>query len=320
MYNKAGYTIVGIFVLIFGTGMVWFAFWLNKSTGSEVFNTYTLHMKDSVSGLSKDAAVKLHGVNVGRVKKIEINPVNIEEVLIVVEVESEIPLKSDMIAHTQMVGVTGMLAIEIDGGSNQARTLENGATLQTKPSFFSTISENAGPMVEDISSLVKKADIILKKSEVLFSEENTQNIAKILTNIAYITSRADVIEKRLFHSLDEADKTVNEARTFMQTLKPALLKSTKNFTTIQKDFHAVSKESLPLIKKLKSTTVKLNRIMIKVERSIDRGEYNMKKILEPMLIDVQMLMKQISNISRSLQQNPSDLLFKSKKHRRAPGE
>jgi len=327
MYNKAGYTIVGLFVLIFGAGMVWFAFWLNNSMGTQTFNSYILHMKDSVSGLSKDAVVKLHGVNVGRVGSIRIDHENIEEVEIVLLIDDTIPIKEDMVAHTQMVGVTGMLAIEIDGGSNAAKSLKDGGVLSTKASLFSTLSSKAGPMVEDISSLVKKTDLILTKSEVLFSKENTENIAKILANIAHMTSRADIIEERVFHTLDEADTTMKEVQTFLSTLRPQLTqvskefsKATKEFSTIKKDFHLVTKESLPLIKKLKQTTVTLGRIMKKVEKSLDRGDYNMKKILEPMLVDVQMLMKQISNISRTLEQNPTKLLFKSRKRRRAPGE
>ena len=331
MYNKVGYTIVGLFVIIFGTGMVWFAFWLTKGTGSQEFNRYTLYLKDSVSGLSKDAMVKLHGVNVGRVEKIAVNLKNIEEVEVVILVKGDIPIKNDMVGHTTMVGVTGMLAIEIDGGTNEATTLESGAILASKPSILSTLAHYAEPMLEDTS-------LLLKQIKKIFSDKNIKNTEAILAHIEHFTSRTDIIEKRVFSSLDEMDKSLQEARTFMAMLKPELqkttqevrafmamlkpkiTKATKNFSLIQKDLHLVSKESLPLIKRLKVATKDLQRVMRKVEKSLDRGDYNMKKVFEPMLVDSQMLIRQISDISHTLEQSPSDLIFKSKHYRKAPGE
>ena len=82
MYPKAAYTLVGFFVVVFGAGMVWFAFWLSHATDTEVYTPYKLFMKESISGLSKDAIVKLHGVPIGRVTAIEIDPNQIELVKI----------------------------------------------------------------------------------------------------------------------------------------------------------------------------------------------------------------------------------------------
>ena len=76
MYSKVNYTVVGVFVLLFGIGVVWFAFWLGKYGMEDEYYTYKLEMSDSVSGLSEDADVMLRGVDIGRVTKIQINPKN----------------------------------------------------------------------------------------------------------------------------------------------------------------------------------------------------------------------------------------------------
>ena len=80
MYSRVNYTIVGIFVLMFGAGLIWFAFWLAKYGIHREFDTYKLYMTESVAGLSKDSVVKLRGVDIGRVSEIRINPDNIENV------------------------------------------------------------------------------------------------------------------------------------------------------------------------------------------------------------------------------------------------
>ena len=68
------------------------------------------------------------------------------------------------------------------------------------------------------------------------------------------------------------------------------------------------------------TSKDFNRVTLKVEKSIERGDYNLKKIFEPMLIDIDILLAQLNDMSRSIENNPSDLLFKSRKSLRGPGE
>ena len=157
MYSRVNYTIVGIFVLIFGAGMVWFAFWLAKYDLQQEFDTYRLEMKESVSGLSIDSDVQLRGVEIGSVSQIRINPQNIETVEVFVEIKRGIPIKEDMVAHTQMFGVTGLLSIEIDGGTNAAKTLvpteDFIPLIKTKPSFLMKLTgdiDGVGSKIEDL--------------------------------------------------------------------------------------------------------------------------------------------------------------------------
>lgn len=121
MYNRVNYTVVGIFVLLFGTGLVWFAFWLGKYGMTEDYYTYKLVLNDSVAGLSEDADVMLRGVDIGHVTQIRINPDNIEQTEIFLQILQRIPVKEDMVASTKMFGVTGLLSIELEGEAKRQR-------------------------------------------------------------------------------------------------------------------------------------------------------------------------------------------------------
>ncbi|WP_373031924.1 MlaD family protein [Sulfurovum sp.] len=303
MYSKVNYTIVGIFVLLFGAGMVWFAFWLAKYGLQEEFDTYRLEMKESIAGLSSDAKVKLHGVNVGRVSKIQINPKNIEMVEILVEIEKGIPIKEDMIASTQMFGVTGLLSIEIEGGTNAAKSLvptkKYIPLIKTKPSLLSTLTYNLGGMTDKIENL-------LLQSQKLLSDHNIETIGNILDNTEKVTARATELEDKVMISLEEVNMTLKEFRVSM--------------AKVTTDISDIKEVSVPAINKLKETSKNFNRIALKIEKSIDNGDYNFKKIMEPILIDIDILLDQLNTMSRNLENNPSDLLFKSRESRRGPGE
>ena len=317
MYSKVNYTIVGIFVVLFGVGLLWFGFWLAKYGLHETYYTYKIEMTDSIAGLSKDSNVKLHGVDIGRVSEIRINPENIEVIEILLKIKEGIPIKEDMTASTQMLGVTGLLSIEIDGGTNEAKTLvptdEYIPLIKSKSSLLSKLTTNLEGMSE-------KLDNLLSQSEKLLSNKNIDTAGKILDNTETVTQKAITVENKAVTSLEEVDITLNEFRVSMDNINAKFTQATVDFKQMQKDFAEIKGVSIPTIDKLFQTSKDFRRVTLKFEKSLDRGDYNLKKMLEPMLVDIQILSSQLSTMSRDLGENPSDLLFKSRKSRRGPGE
>lgn len=303
MYSRVNYTIVGIFVLLFGAGMVWFAFWLAKYGLQEEFDTYRLEMKESISGLSIDSNVKLHGVVVGNVSEIQINPKNIEIVEILVKIKKGIPIKEDMVASARMFGVTGLLSIEIEGGTNTAKTLvpteKYIPLIKTRPSLLSKLTYNLGGMSEKIEDL-------LVQSQKLLSDHNIETMGDILDNTEKVTARAEELEDKVIVAMEELNTTLKEFRVSM--------------AKVTTDFSEIKEVTVPTIDNLMKTSKNFNRVTLKVEKSIERGDYNLQKIFEPMLVDIDILLTQLNDMSRSIENNPSDLLFKSREPMKGPGE
>ncbi len=310
MYSRVNYTIVGIFVLLFGAGLMWFAFWLAKYGIHREFDTYKLHMIESVSGLSKDSVVKLRGVDIGRVSEIRIDPENIEKIDVFLKIKHGVPIKEDMIAHTEMLGVTGLLSIEIDGGTNGAKNLEPTVdhipVIRSAPSWFTKTTRGLGTLSERITSLVDK-------SQKLLSEKNIETLGKVFENTERFTDKGLEVEDKVITSLDEVDLTLREFRVSMTKMNDKLTKLTEDFTDIKK-------VSISTIDKLMETTKNFNRVTLKVEKSLDRGDYNLRKILEPVLVEIEVLSHQVNDLAQQLAQSPNDLLFKARTPRKGPGE
>jgi len=317
MYSKVNYTIVGIFVVLFTIGMIWFAFWLAKYGLQEDYHTYKIEMKDSIAGLSKDSSVKLHGVDIGRVSEIRINPNDIEKINIFLEIQVDVPIKEDMIASTQMLGVTGLLSIEIHGGTNRAKTLHPTddyiPIIKSKPSLLSKLTGSLGGLSDKVTSL-------LARTEMLLSDKNLDNMSKILDNVEKVSAKGEAVELKAIASMNEVDITLKEFRVSMESINQKFIEATQDFKHMQKDFSEIKDITVPTIESLALTSKNFNRTMLKIEKSIDRGDYNFKKILEPMLIDIQILSNQLSGMTRDLSQSPSELLFKSRESKRGPGE
>jgi len=303
MYSRVNYTIVGLFVLLFGIGLVAFSFWLAKYGLQQKYDVYKIYMTESVSGLSKDSVVKLRGVDIGRVKEIRIDPNDIERVEILLNIKHGTPIKEDMIAHTTMLGVTGLLAIEIEGGTNSAKRLKPSEeyipVIKTAPSWFNSTKKDIGTLADRLARLIEQAD-------KLMSDENIDNFGRILKHTEVLTAKSSGL--------------VDEANATLQAYKTSIKKLNADVDTIAKAFEDVSKETVPAVKKFMETTRNFNRLTLKVEKSVDRGDYNFKKILEPTLVEIEMLSAQMSELAKELYRSPSDIFFKSRRTRRGPGE
>ena len=303
MYSRVNYTIVGIFVLLFGAGLVGFTFWLAKYGIQNEYTLYKLYMKESVSGLSKDSTVRLRGVDVGRVSEIRIDPDDIERIEVVLKIRSDVPIKEDMVAHTEMLGITGLLAIDISGGTNGSKLLKakDGEIpiIKTAPSWFSKTTKGIDTLAEDLTDL-------LHRGEKLMNDKNIEAFSHILENTEKITAKTV--------------GTLNEFNATMQVYKKAVVKLNEDVHTFSQDFSQITVNTVPALKSLQKATKDFNRLTLEAEKSLNRGDYNIKETFEPMLVDIGILTEQLTDLTRELQQNPDGMLFRSRKRRKGPGE
>jgi phospholipid/cholesterol/gamma-HCH transport system substrate-binding protein len=324
MYNKINYTLVGIFVFLFTIGLFAFGFWLSKYDVKDNYKYYKIYFSENVSGLSKDSSVKLRGVNVGKVVKISLDPKNINRVEVVVKIKKDVPIKEDMKAHLEMIGVTGLLSVVIDGGSKSSKDLiaKNGELpiIKSRPSWIDTTKDS-------VTNLALSLNKLLQKSESLLSSQNLENISKTLENLKRLTKSAMSIEKNTTAMIAKANKTLDEYKKLAQISKAKIRlfskdfhAMSKNFKLITKDFHSSSKSIKPLINNIKNTSKNINRVVLKVNKGLNRGDYNLRAIFEPLTVDTRILSNQINSLVRVIRQSPNDIIFKSRQRVRGPGE
>ena len=307
MYSKVSYTVIGIFVMLFMAGIIFFAFWLGNTGFQEDYDLYLLRTKESVSGLSKDSGVKLKGVDIGTVSDIRVNPKNIEEVEITLKITKGIPIKEDMQGTISMFGLTGLSYVEIEGGTNGAKTLYSAEgdlpVIQSGSSFLGRL-ENS---FEDLS---EKLVVILERGEELLSDENLKNFTALLDNANKVAAKGTDVEEKMITTLDEAESAIKEFKTSFSKLS-------KNFDALAVDLH---KEVKPSLKKFDSMTKSIDELALEIRKTVNRGDYNMGKIMQPTINDLREVAEQIDALTRQLRESPSDLLYKSNRPRRGPGE
>lgn len=122
METDRHYLIEGLFIIGLAVAGAFFSVWL-ASSGHRDDVQYRIHFAESVSGLALGDSVKFHGVDVGTVKAMALDPDDPRRVVVDVRLRRDAPVKTDTKASLRLKGITGVVFIELDGGAPSAQTL-----------------------------------------------------------------------------------------------------------------------------------------------------------------------------------------------------
>lgn len=190
METRANHLAVGSFVLAAIAGLIGFVLWLGKAEIDREFDAYHIYFSGSVSGLTAASTVRYRGVPVGTVRDIRIDPGNSELVLVTIEVTQGTPIKDDAVAALEMQGITGLVNVQITGGSKNSALLES-KTGELLP-VIASVPTKLEELFEDVPNLLARATVLLDRAMLLLSDENLIAFTQTLANVQGLT--ADIAE------------------------------------------------------------------------------------------------------------------------------
>jgi len=174
METDRRYFTVGLFIIGIIVAAAFFSIWL-VGTGHRDDVLYRIHFAESVSGLSIGDPVRFHGVDVGTVKSIVLDPADPRLVQVDVRLRKEAPVKTDTKATLNLKGITGVVFIELNGGSPGAPPL----VASTREGQMPEIPSEKGTLAAILELLPK----LLEK----FSAIENQ-VKKVVSDVGAVTS------------------------------------------------------------------------------------------------------------------------------------
>jgi len=186
METRAHYVAVGAFVL----AMIFLGFvgvlYFGAVQPSAKYSSYDIFFRGAVTGLSKGAIVEYNGIPVGKVSDIEIDPKDVEQIRVTVDIESKVVIKADAKAEIQSNLLSGVSFILISRGTQEA------ASLVAKPGDrYPVIASRRSALASVYArgpELMEKLNDIADDLKQTFSEQNRKSITDILTNVRTISA------------------------------------------------------------------------------------------------------------------------------------
>ena len=290
METRAGYFIVGIFVLFSFFGILGFFLWLAKSDLDYNARFYSIYFKGSVTGLTLGGSVNYLGVPVGTVKDIKLDSGNPECVHLVIAVKDSILIKEDAYASLELQGLTGYKTVQIYGGSKESPLLKRkkGQRYPIIASRYSGVEE----IMTTLPRMINKFTNLIDRFNATFNKQNRDRFSETLKNIETLSQRLAEASAPLKELVDNTNGAV---KTFDQEVKSISLHTQQTL----KEINAFSQE---ITNFLKDNKVALNTIT-------QTGSYELIQTLN----DTREMVTSATRLFNKLDENPRSLLFKTER-------
>lgn len=251
METNVNYTIVGAFVILLISAIVLSVIWLSSGLSFEKYDTYVVYMEESVSGLTADSPVEFNGVQVGKVKSIELAPNNPRLVKVLLSIKHTTPISKGTIAMLTTRGITGFVLFTlIDTGTTKEPLViqpgEQYPNIPTQPSIFVRLDK----ALTDISNSFSRLSDTFKQ---LFNKENIENFKETLASLRQVTQTLSANSKNIeniVRNTEQASKgfapMLNSGRSAFRSLEmqtlPAANDALINMDEVAKTLGEVSRE------------------------------------------------------------------------------
>lgn len=229
MVSKAVKIRLGIFMVIGLTLIVLFVALVAGNRLVQKRDIYYVEFENySVAGLQVGGVVNYQGIKVGRVEDIKINPRDVTKIILTLSLDHGTPIKQDTEAILVFVGITGVKAVELRGGTNEASFLKTKAYIKTGSSAIDDVADRA-------MSIAEKVDQIASNLAALTDEENRRNIAEILRQSSLLIEDTRNNLSTTINSIaqlsDNAVKITSDASTKLDEISENLNRNMNELTT-----------------------------------------------------------------------------------------
>lgn len=332
METRASYALVGGFVLALVAAGVAFVVWLAKLELDRSFDLYDIYFTGSVSGLRDGGSVQYHGVPVGTVSVIEIDPDDVERVRVTIEVGADTPIREDVVATLQIQGITGLSFVQLTGGSNEspmlvAKSGERYPVIASKPSQLERVFETIPELVARFTELIERAMILL-------NDENQDAFAETLANVRDLTgalagqadniaatvedTRATVVALRV--TAEDAQLLARDLRAsaarLTASIETALAQVTQTAATADKQVAGVGKDARATLGKIDETAEAATKLANELTGLIAENRGPIQSFsetglyeLSQFITEARSLVSVLTHISSQVERDPTRFLL-----------
>jgi phospholipid/cholesterol/gamma-HCH transport system substrate-binding protein len=300
MDRDANYVAVGAFVLLVTAMALSFVLWYTNQHEKRIYLRYEIYFQGSVSGLTPGSPVRYLGVDVGKVSRIMIDPQQRNRVLVIADIEAIAPIDGRTRASLSLQGVTGLLFIDLkqDGRTTVPGTLAEGLNypvIRSAPSDFDVLLSNLPALT---TNLVELAD----RFNQVFSDENVRSFKATLDN-------ARLASERLPGTLREVQELVADVRHATQEVQGAAAELREIEAHAAPDVESAIANMRRLSDNLAKTSDRLEHFAADNEPGISRFTQQSLPEFEQLLRESRQAARDFRDLSRSLKQNPSQLIY-----------
>jgi phospholipid/cholesterol/gamma-HCH transport system substrate-binding protein len=300
MERDAHYVAVGAFILLVIAMAVGFVLWYTDANDGREYKRYEIYFTGSVSGLDRGSPVRFLGVDVGRVRRLSIDSRDATRVHVVVEIDKTAPISAATRASLGLQGVTGLLYVNL----KEASDVDRNAPLAQGEQYpvIEAVESDFDAFLASLPELMGRANTLLERISRVVSDENLAGIAETIKGMRDTMATMPQTAKDVQSLVTELRATVVEIHSASESLRGMTADARPEVQTALTRMNEIANHLADASKRIDTFTQK--------------GEVQLGNFTEQGLFELQRLMREtrqaareFRDLSRSLQENPSQILY-----------
>lgn len=293
-------SVVTLFVvIIIGT---WSRFWERR-------DEYFVHFTESVAGLDVGSPLKINGVTVGRVSSINLDPANLDTVIVEVCIQGGLPIRGDAQATVSSSGLTGLKFIEVDPGTQSQPLLPPGSRI---PSGTSTMAV----WTTRIENITGQFGELQKRLAVVTDEESRDHIEGTGVELRRLMARVALLAREINEIADENGPELRRSVKNLEEMTVAFSKASKEVSTTTRIVggdvkaaivagKAASKSISTLTERTKVAATSTRGLVDDAQNSVSRERLN--ETMSTLQATLQSMTKMVVSLQRTSEGSQEDL-------------
>jgi len=306
METRAHHIIIGLFTLLTLLAAVAFSLWMAQASAQREYAYYEVVFNRAVSGLNAGSRVEFSGLEVGNVVEMRLSPDDPRQVLALIQVDHDIPIREDTRARLGLANITGSMTLQLFGGSPNSPRLE---TSQQDPAQITAAPSPIDSLLADGEAVVSNVSRLLNNLNTLFEEESTQRINRIIANTEAITAGIADTQPQVAQSLAALNGLISQATRSLQQFDT--LSQSANQLLVE-DGTALMQSANQTAHNLNATTLTLQQMLTQNAPVLENTLHNMEtgsQALPDIVQELQTTLENLNRITRRLEDNPGEFIF-----------
>ena len=310
METKAHHVLIGAFTLAVAVLAMLFALWAAKTVSDRQWDEYEVVFTEAVTGLTRGGVVQYNGIAVGDVTELKLDATDPSKVIARIRVGAGTPVKTDTSAKLAFVGLTGLVQIQLSGGSPQSPMLKDAheddglPRIAAQESAFAKLLNSS----EDITTTA--SDVLIRINRML-NDETVENVSKTMAHLEQVTGT-------LAAERGEIAQLLRDARSSAERLDRVLATAESTMGGLDRSVAALDKDLPQILTKLDRTLTEFEALSGNANALVSENRSAVQQFsrdgltqVGPTLAELRSVLRQLNRAVAKIEERPSSLVLGS---------
>lgn len=308
METKANHVLIGAFTLAVAVLALLFALWAAKTVADRSWDEYEIVFTEAVTGLTRGGVVQYNGIAIGEVRELLLDRDDPSKVIARVRIAAGTPVKTDTVARLAFVGLTGVVQIQLTGGSPGSPLLRESVERGEVPQIRAEVSAFAR-LLGASEDLTTTGSDVLNRLNRMLNDENLESVGKTMANLERITGT--IAAER-----GEIEALLRDARSAAARLDRVLATAEGTMGGLDRSVAALDKDLPRILEKLDRTLTEFealssnaNALVAENRSAVQQFSQDGLTQIGPTLAELRSLLRQLNRAAAKIEDSPSNAIL-----------